>query len=102
MPPPSFPTPYTGFNAFLPPGAGAGAPSPFFYPFPTAPFGMGPAGARGAGGDLSAMLGGQDFPERPFVLYRVVSPLGAMVRASMDLASQVVRTHRQVGRGGRG
>ena len=41
-------------------------------------------------------MGGADFPERPFVLYRVVSAAGAIVRTSMDPASQVLRVHRQV------
>lgn len=107
--PPFPPSPYAGFNPMLPPGAlnagtvaGAGGSSNVqAAPYQPVPMlfggGMGPAGMYGpgmcwAGGDV----GGSDFPERPFVLYRVVSRAGAIVRASRDPASQFLRLHRQV------
>jgi len=119
MPSPFFPSPFAGVPATMLPGAlgaagaGAGGPPPFqFLPYqPPMPFsgGMGPAwmmhgpgmrwagggggGRAGAGGDV---MGGADFPERPFVLYRVVSRAGAIVRASVDPASQLLRLVRQV------
>jgi len=103
------PSPYAGFPPMLPPGAldagtvaGGGGSSVFqttaYQPVPMLfGGGMGPAGVFGPGLRWGGgEMGGSEFAERPFVLYRVVSRAGAVVRASRNPASQTLRLHRQV------